>query len=443
MNKKTLLLAVSALLPLSFSIGASVLLEGDELRLTYKNYYFNESVDSIDNSHAWGAERDEWVHAAILDYSTGFINDWIQFEYGVAAADDLHIGSGVNNVTNLPGATAANGYEPDSLLGTQTAYITTRYQGDGFTLSVGAGKKARSAPVYRDSVSRIIDASSVGYDISANVGALKLYYTELHKLSLRNEDDWGESLRNFNGDRIDALRYFGGQYRFGNGLSLELAQAESQDYIRERLARARYRLPLSSQNALLFGASYGTLAKDGELFGNDAALPFLSFFDENLDASYYELSAGYRWPGHVLSLNFSNVIGGDLNHNLASSEIRHWDASSQYAWSWYGLEGEDALSLLSLMDFTRYGMPSLSWNAGIWFSDDAKGFKNFKRYEFTSMLGYEFSGELDGLSLQWLYSYHRAKGELDGVSRTAYPLGPAGLERKDVNRLYLTYTQKF
>lgn len=428
---------------------ATLFTEGDELTLTYKNVYFNESADAIDQ-RIWGAERDEWVHALFADYKSGYLGDWLQLEFGLAGVEDIHIGSRADNVTNLPGATAANGFKPDTLFGTQTAYISTRYRGEGFSLHAGAGKKARQSAIYQDSLARIQPATSVGFDLAADLGALRLYYTELYKMSQRDADNWGESLRTYSGARVDALRYYGGDYDFGNGLKLALAQAESESYIKERKARISYLHPLAHRHALQLQATYGTMQDNGGLYErNGVALGTINGEDYALaeagplDARYYELSAGYRWPDYSLTLNYSRVTGGDWNHNLVANEFRLWDTSSQYAWIWYGLEDEAALSLLGSADFTPLGLPGLSWNGGVWYSDQARGYTGFERYELTNMLSYRFSGALEGLSLSWLNSYHRSQGELDQVTRTAHPVGPAMLERKDVNRLYLTWTRVF
>ncbi|WP_281254928.1 OprD family outer membrane porin [Oceanimonas doudoroffii] len=115
----------------------------------------------------------------------------------------------------------------------------------------------------------------------------------------------------------------------------------------------------------------------------------------------------------------------------------------QYAWIWYGLEDEDAVSLLGNADFGNLGLPGLSWNGGVWYSDHARGYTGFRRVELTNMLSYRFSGPLQGLSLSWLNSIHRSRGELDNINRTANPVGSAMLERKDVNRLYLTWSRTF
>ena len=435
---------------ISAQAGASVLLEDDQLTLTYKNYYFNEYSKDNGDGRIWGANRNEWIHAAEVHYQTGFIGDWLQLEYGLLAADELRIGSSANNVTNLPDANQANGFDPDGLLGTQTAYVTTRYRGDGFTFSAGGGKKARESAIYMDSSTRIQNATSVGYDLNADIGKLKLYYTELHKLSQRDQDDWGDDIVTYSGEKIDALRYYGGEYAFDLGLTLELAEAESEDYIKERKARASYRLPLANKDALLFQATYGTMQDAGNLYETDG-VGIITLADHDyafaeagsLDARYYELSAGYRWPGYSLSLNYSDVSGDDWNHNLARDEFRLWDTSSRYSWTFYGLEDEQAVSVLGSVDFEQFGLPNLNWYAGVWYSDQARGYNDFKRYEFTQELTYSFTGELQGLSLRYLNSFARAQGELDGVNRIANPIGPAALEDKNVNRLYLTYTKTF
>jgi len=58
-------------------------------------------------------------------------------------------------------------------------------------------------------------------------------------------------------------------------------------------------------------------------------------------------------------------------------------------------------------------------------------------------LRYGFQNQLKGLSLIWYAVDHQASGTIDGVERTFNVVGPAQLERKDVNRFYLVYSKAF
>ncbi|SIQ40812.1 OprD family outer membrane porin [Marinobacterium stanieri] len=438
MNNKIIPLVMAVGLGASFNANASVLLENDVLRLTYKNYYWNEDPNSY-GSIDGGSTRNEWVHAALLDYSTGYINDWIKLDYGFAVADQLSIGSDVTDVSNLP-SNSADITNPDSMVSTQTAYLSLRYPGDTFALTAGAGKKRRSSLLYDDSNSRILPSTTVGFDLSADTEKLTLYFTQFDKHSPRNNDNWGDSLENFLGEEIEYVSYFGAQYRFDNGLSVDAMKLEAKDYLRERLLKAQYSMPLSQESSLQMSFIYGNQQDAGQLFERSGLGGYAPAGD--LDVDFYDAGIDYQHGPYTLSLNYLTVKGGDFNRVLFSSDHGTWNTSGNN-WSFNGLENEKMIRIGVATDFSQMGVPGLFWVVQGIGSYDAAGYDDFSRKELVSYVSYDFQGALKGLNVSWYADIHRAEGEVDGVKRTESVVGPAGLERKDVNRFYLSYSKEF
>ncbi|NVK44222.1 MAG: outer membrane porin, OprD family [Oceanospirillaceae bacterium] len=438
MKKTALTLAFSALMPLSVGSSASVLLDGDQLRLTYKNYYWNESVDDSTGRYA-GSKRDEWVHAALVDYSTGYIGDWLKLDYGFAAANAINIGSGVTDVSNLP-PNRSDISDPNGTAATQTAYVSTRFGNDDLTVTAGAGKKRRSELLYNDSNSRILQSTTVGYDLDASVGGLRFYYTEFDKHSPRNQGTWGESLKTFAGEKIDAVRYYGARYDAGNGLKLDLTELEAEDYLKERYAKGAYDLALESGDRLNFSLIWGSQRDAGSLFERGGLGGYAPPGD--LDVKFYDAGIRYAFDGITLGLNYLVTRDGDYNRVLFSSDHGTWETSGN-SWSRFGLEDEKVWTASLGVDFGQYGVPGLNWDLKAMHSSDARGYDDFSRNEYSSLLRYGFQNQLKGLSLIWYAVDHQATGNVDGVIRTVDVVGPAQLERKDVNRFYLVYSKAF
>lgn len=437
--KKTLLgIALGGLLPLAPFAIASVLIDGDELRLTYKNYYWTESVDDSSGLYA-GSKRDEWVQAALVDYSTGYIGDWLKLDYGFAATDSLHIGSGVTDVSNLP-PNRDDVSEPNGTAATQTTYVNTRFDNEDATFSAGIGKKRRSELLYNDSNSRILPSTTVGFDLDAHIGGLRFYYTEFDKHSPRNQGTWGESLRTFAGEKIDAVRYYGARYNAGNGLQLDLTELEAEDYLKERYAKGVYNLSLEGGNQLSFSLIWGNQRDAGSLFERSGLGGYAPPGD--LDVQFYDAGIRYGFDGLALGFSYLVTRDGDYNRVLFTSDHGTWETSGN-SWSRFGLEDEKAWTATLGVDFGQYGVPGLNWDLKAMHSRDARGYDDFSRNEYSSLLRYGFQNQLKGLSLIWYAVDHHATGTIDGVKRTVDVVGPAQLERKDVNRFYLVYSRAF
>jgi hypothetical protein len=101
-----------------------------------------------------------------------------------------------------------------------------------------------------------------------------------------------------------------------------------------------------------------------------------------------------------------------------------WETSGN-SWSRFGLEDEKVVTAALGINFSEYAMPGLNWDLKAMHSGDARGYDNFSRNEYSSLLRYGFQNQLKGLSLIWYALDHQASGEIDGIERTVDVVGPA------------------
>lgn len=411
------------------------LVDESTVKLGYRQLFWNESY----TPGYWGSKRDEWVHGAIFDYSSGYINDMIGFDYSFGAADKLYIGDDVTNVSNLTN-NRANPEDPDGLAGTTQAFIKAKFGDEDMGLKLAYGKRSRSGP-YIDDATRVLPASTFGYDIDANLHNFHLFFTEISKYSPRDEDYWGRSLTNFRGERIDHLRILGAEYAFDNGLTLTAQQAESKDYIRERSLGAQYITPFSD-GQLELGVYYANMEDVGDLYEAGGVGSFIPASAE-LDARYWEGVATYRWNGNFITVGHSQVSGDDYNRTFFSADVGKMKMGNKLKlaaqWFTFGLEDEDMWLVRGGTNFAKWGVPGLNWSLQYAHSGEAKGFDNFRRYEVMSLMQYNLESYIKGLNVIWVSVKHQAEGNPDGIHRTSYEPMP----QHDANRLYLMYDIKF
>ncbi|GGO79336.1 hypothetical protein GCM10011348_13360 [Marinobacterium nitratireducens] len=408
------------------------LVTDSKFKLRYSQFYWKESGEA---GYA-GNDRDEWVHALRADYSSGYLFDFIGFDYSFGMADDLYIGDNISNTSNLK-YNPADPTHPDGLAGTTQAFLKAKVGDEKIGLDMSLGQKQRHRMLLQDSQSRILPSGTVGYDLDAHVGSLKFYYTEIDKQSPRDDDYWGRNLTNFLGQQIDSVQVYGANYSFDNGLYLAAEQAVAEDYLKRQVAKAQYKMPVAEGNLKLelLGARE---QDDGDLFEYDGINGFLPETDDH-DARYWEAGITYSRDGYYVGLLHSKITGADFNRPLFSRDYGATYRGTDLFYA-FSLEDEAMWKLKAGTDFARWGLPGMRWDMHLAYSDGAEGFDGFRRYEAQSVLQYRFSGELDGLSLAWLSVTHDTEGTPDGVNRT---FSGYNITQHDANRIYVNYDIKF
>ncbi|WP_461535861.1 OprD family outer membrane porin [Spongorhabdus nitratireducens] len=415
LSKSALSVAIVAAMAASATQAESVTID-PSLTLTYKNYYWKE-----DNKTKTTSERDEWVHALVADFDTGYVNDMVGAVVTVGAADsidtlDTSKGSTPRNITNL--ATGDDG-KANGIAGVQQAYLKAKYKVGEVALKGTYGVKKRGYELYSDSGSRILAASTTGLDLSASGYGFTVYGAQIDGHSERNQSTLNADLTNKAGKKIDKLQIFGANYNVaGVGLTAEFAK--STDYLKKSFFKADYSVKIDDNMSVDLDGRYSKAEEDGSLYAT-----------KGFESSFINLNATLNYGPAFVGLGYNKTKDGDYDNGFFNNDYGKMN-SSLAGWEDFSLEDEKAYIVNAGYDFADM-LPGLKWD--LWYAKgkDAKNVKDFKRREIGSYASYAFDGQLKGLSLSWLHINYRAEGTRNGAA-------VGGLYDRNVNRFYLKYS---
>ncbi|RAH37697.1 OprD family outer membrane porin [Halomonas sp. SL1] len=405
-----------------------------QAQLEYRQYYFNADPDS-----GMGPTRDEWVQGMLVDYQSGFYRDIIGFDLGYGVADALHISNGADSITNLSAGDDVQ--HPHSISTPTSAYLKLRLGDEDNRLRLGWGKKSRDYQLYTDNTTRILPASSIGYDITYDYQDLSLYAARIDRFSPRDESGWGDDLETFDGRSINRVDLAGLSVELPGEVTFETEYLTARDYLDESFFRLSHDVALPLDSTLSTSLAHGAQHDGGDLFETQG-VPRRYQADDSHDARYDEASLTWRLPGKYLGLAYTQVDGDNYDRTLFAEDHGSWNSEAKNFY-WFGLEGEQMWKVSAGMDLSPLGLEGLRWDGHYAFSDAADGYQDFSRREFLSLLRYRFSGPLDGLSLAWLHIDFETLGEPAPGSGKALTYAASGFITHDTDRLYLTYRYTF
>ncbi|USE34495.1 OprD family outer membrane porin [Endozoicomonas sp. SCSIO W0465] len=432
--KSALGVAVSAAVAAASVQASEAVTVDPSLTFTYKNYYWKETAKD-DN----GYDRNEWAHGLVADFDSGYVNDLVGAVVTAGYAGPLKIKEGFNySASNVAGSYIDDDLDGDndtlvdshSISGFQQAYLKAKHTFSGVDLAGTVGVKKRSTETYADSGSRILGASSTGYDLSVSFEGASLYFTEITGFSGRNDSSFSNDLSDGYGNKVENVRIFGSNYSYED-LDLAAEYGESKELIQQLFLKAAYSFELDGVSSIDLDARYGKSEANGDLASSNE--PEIG---ADYEAQYYNLNATYSYGNAYVGVGYNKTKDGDYIDRYVDGNNDSFN-SSLAQWEDYSLAGEKAYLVNGGYNFSDQGLEGLSWD--VWFAKgtDAKEINNFKRREYGSYISYAFDGSLEGLSLAWLYVNYRADGSVDD-SNDEFRLGT--LYDEDVNRLYLTYS---
>lgn len=422
-------LGVAGLLCVSGAQAGSLIDDG-KTTLKYSQYYWKEN-----DGGAVGPNRDEWVQALQLGFSSGWFRDVLGFDYTHALADGLRIGDDASSVTNLSAGRSPR--DAHSINKALEAYLRLQWRDDARTWSGGYGKKSRRYLIYTDDATRILPAATMGWDLGYATDAAELRYSRVHAFSPRNDTGWGERLENFRGQQIDNLQIYSASYRLPLGTRLAGEYAEAQDYLRSAFIQAEQRVDLGASQSLVASLTHGRQQDAGELF-EYTGVPRLYQAENSHDARYLDMTLRYNIDGHSVALSWNQVRGDDFDRLFFAQDHGTWNSSGKL-YFFFGLRDEDMYKASSSLDLGKFGLPGLKMTSYYAFSNRAYGYDGFSRKEFQNVFQYSFDGPLRGLSLAWLHDRFRTTGTPDGIHRQVASRGPAGIITEHSERFYLTW----
>ena len=432
--------AIAAAVAATSAQAAEVVTVDPSLTLTYKNYFWleekagsNQEVNQKENAY----ERKEWAHGVVADFDTGYVNDMLGVVVTAGFADAIGHADGASNVAS---GSKGNGV---NIGGFQQAYVKGKYSFGELNLNGSIGVKKRGTELYGNSGSRILAASSEGFDLSAEIAGLNLYGTQITGASDRNDSAFSNKLTNGSEaqpQKIDHINIVGANYSIA-GVDLAAEYLKSDDYLKKTFLKAGYSLKLAEDMSVDFDARYGKAQDAGNLYGSDNDQGTSNdesddTFDVNRDykSTYYNLNATLNAGNAYATVGYNRTKDGAWDAGSAAEGNDGTFNSSLSQWEDYSLEGEKAYLLGAGYNFADQGLAGLNVDAWYAKGTDAKDVQNFKRREYGTKISYAFSGQLEGLSLAWLHVNYRA----DGQDKNGDAVG--GLYDENVNRVYLKYS---
>lgn len=427
-------LPAAGLLCLPVLAFANPLPDDQHFGLRYSQYNWQES-----SGDGVGPTRDEWVQAMQVTIRTGYLTDRFGIDVGAGVANDISVGSDADSITNLRPDTSVQ--DPHGIAGMTTLYGRVKlHESDSQRLVAGYGKATRHRRQYLDNRTRILPAASLGADIDFQMGGHQLYASQIERFSRRDSSRFATPLLTFAGEEIEHLRIAGADFALSDATRLALEYAEANDYLGSALAELSHRLPLGGEQHLQLLARHGRQWDAGELFEYQGAGPYAP--SEDHDAQYIDLGITWHDGGHYLGINANHVSGDDYDRLFFADDHGHWESSAKNFY-WFGLEDETMVKLRAGVDLGAWMLTGLRWDGHYAVSDHARGYDDFARHEFQSVLSYRFQDWLKGLSIAWLHTEFATDGKPDGEERQSLVFTPAGFITHDADRFYLSYTHEF
>ncbi len=411
--------AVAAAIASTSVQAAEVVTFDPSLKISYKNNYWNEDYDYKNVPDGKGGlkpdnVRDEWVHAVIADFDTGYVNNVIGAVITASIADPISVkkGSSISNV-----AKGENG-SANGISGFQQAYIKAQHAFAGIDTKASLGVKKRGTELYGNSGSRILNASSYGFDVSGSFANLNVYATQITGASDRNESSFKNDLG------VDNIRILGGNYSIA-GVGLTAEQLRSKDYVKKNFLKADYTFDMGDEMSVDTDIRYGTAKSAGNL--GDA--------DKVAGSAYYNLNATLNIADAFVGMGYNKTTKGDWTADNNPGNVGNADTfnSSLDLWETYADEGEKAYVLKAGYDFAALGVPGLNVEVLTAKGKDASNTDKFNRREYSSHVSYKFDGQLEGLSLAWYHYDYKLDKREEGESLTK-KVSESG------DRLYLSYS---
>lgn len=409
--------------------------EGSNLNLLNKNFVFYRDFRNDPDGQNY---RNEWAHALLATFNSGYTQGTVGFGIDAHAALGLKLNSDRSNGSSgtglLPSDSEGKAQDDFSYAG---AAVKARIS----NTVLKVGDLIPTAPVFATGSGRLLTGTASGLQLlSTDIEGLSLdagHFTSIRDGSRSTNRDGMVTLTY--GGAVDAasVDYVGGTYALTEGLSTSLYGARLEDVWNQYYANLNYVIPLSDRQALTFDFNlYDTRDTGKQLAGN-------------IDNTSWSLSGAYALGAHKLTLGYQQVDGDEPfdyismdNGNLGDSI---WLVNSvQY--SDFNGPNEKSLQLRYDLDMAAYGVPGLTlmaryitgWDiedrnydggangAYGWYSASING-KEGEHWERDLEARYVVQdGAAKDLSFRLRYATHRANGfdsDLDEIRLiTQYPL---------------------
>ncbi|MCG6576983.1 OprD family porin [Pseudomonas sp. AF32] len=403
------LFSMLGLLPLAMA-NAEGFIDESKLKLQLRNVYFNENFRDEHGMSARAArsaksERTEWAQGFLLDYQSGFTPGTVGF--GVDALGLLGVrldsGRGRSGTGLLP--VHNDGRAADEFA---SAGMTAKARVAKTTVKYGTLLPKNPLLIYNDA--RLMPQTYQGMQVSStDIDNLALTGGHLERFKLRDSSDSMPIVPDgYSGDQSGNFSYAGADYKLTKNIRLSYFYGELENFYRQSFAGIQHELPLGA----------GLLTSDLRYFNSvDSG----SAYAGRIDNDMFSGLLSYAVVGHTFSAGYQKLSG--------EAGLPYISGATVYSFSNVGIgkfieEDEKTWMLGYGYDFSRLGVPGLTFSTRYLSGDDGKSQSTVKEWERDAEVAYVVQqGTLKGLGVK-LRNY---------VYRSDFSRG------RDSNRIYLTY----
>ncbi|GAA4892433.1 hypothetical protein [Ferrimonas pelagia] len=284
-------------------------------------------------------------------------------------------------------------------------YLKTQFDlGDG-KLRMGAGKNRRFYKLYGEDPIRVVNSASRAIDLDYQIGGSHYYGMVMDKFQGYSSGDYLNYMYGHDDTKISLLALLGSKGKFKE-LDYQFEYSNALDFLQRSYFSLGYDIPSMSSTVQLTGVN---------VFGAGD-----KFTLENVDSGYVAITTRTELSATTkLKMSAYQVYGGDMYqfNGQIGSTARVMSHHTILAGDVPLFEDERAYFVNLHQDFSHVFWPGLSgYIQGMW-SENAKGFDDYNRWEVVSQVSQDFSQwvpALKGLKLSYWIQYHRVNGQDNG-----------------------------
>lgn len=321
-------------------------IEGSELNLLLRNYYFNRDFRKGQSSPVGGGYSEEWAQGFMANFSSGFTRGR---PVGVGIDAFAQLGVRLDSGGGRSGAGGSIDLLPyDSQGRAQDDYSraggAVKLRWYGTVLRVG--DVFPETPVVQFGNSRLFPSSFRGFTLvnDSLVDGLTLQAGKLDSMTQPNSTSARDDFYGFYGGRIDSpwVAYAGGDYQATEHWNLSLYSSRQKDAWDQYFAGTSFSYPLDENLSLLGGANYYKVKDEGKQVMGE------------LNNNIWSVRGGFSYGPHQVLLSYQRNNGDNDFDYLRQTDSIYLDNSIQY--SDFNSPKERSLMLRYDLDMAAFGV---------------------------------------------------------------------------------------
>lgn len=424
-------------------------LEGSDLKMLLRNYYFNR--DFRNSSHnEYGAKRKaqsyrrEWAQGFLTTYKSGFTQGLVGF--GVDAYGYYGVKLDSSKRRNGTGLLPINDHgKADDNYARYGGAVKARLS----NTVLKYGRQRVDTPVFSTDDARLFPETAEGFlltseeikNLTLNVG----HFTTLEAMNQSYKDSrptgWELSKigSHKHGRGLKSADFIGGTYQFTPNLSASVYYSDLADIWKKKYLGLNYDLPINNDQAVGAAFNYYNTKSHGPV----KQLTKAENDGDRLNSKVWSLQLYYALAGHKFSVAHQRVTGDGSGDPYGADGGGAIYLANSVQYSDFNSENERSWQVRYDLDMGKYGVPGLSFmtrylrgdNISAYLRDGKKAGGKVTEREHDMEAKYVVqTGPAKNLSFRVRYAIYRSQGFANDINElriiTEYPWDILGTFKK-------------